>query len=274
MKILVIGGSSFIGKSLIEKAKISNYECYYTTRMKSSKDQYSIYLELSDLQNFKIQPTNKFNSIIYLSWSFEKKFNNPEAYEKLLDILLPHSNQHIFISSYSAHKHALSHYGTQKNRVEKIFLHKNQSVIRPGLVIGRSGLFNKLKKIVSLLPILPVFSDKNSIPLISLDHLTDEVFNCMDTNPSVKNLFIQKKICFPQLIQTISKVLNKKIIIIKIPDFFFLTIAKLFKFGPTYGISENIYGIISNAKAPHTSSLPKYSQEPSKYLADSLNKES
>ncbi|MBM3767694.1 MAG: NAD(P)-dependent oxidoreductase [Acidobacteria bacterium] len=50
----------------------------------------------------------------------------------------------LFIGSLSAHTEARSEYGSTKFMIERLFLDEGFNVIRPGLVAGPGGLFNRL----------------------------------------------------------------------------------------------------------------------------------
>ena len=75
----------------------------------------------------------------------------------------------IFMSSYSARPDAASEYGKLKYALERFFLDRAQSIVRPGLVIGNGGLFGRnMGKILSS-PILPLLDGGiDELPLIGI----------------------------------------------------------------------------------------------------------
>ncbi len=62
----------------------------------------------------------------------------------------------IFISSYSADAQAKSLYGKTKFKIEQLFLEKDGSVVRPGLVVGRGGMFARIRNKILRLPLTPL----------------------------------------------------------------------------------------------------------------------
>lgn len=54
----------------------------------------------------------------------------------------------IFLSSLSAHERAVSHYGRTKLAIEKTLNPQNDLILRPGLTLGRGGLFGNILRAV------------------------------------------------------------------------------------------------------------------------------
>lgn len=166
----------------------------------------------------------------------------------------------IFISSYSASPAALSHYGKSKWELEQLF--KDQIIIRPGLVLGNGGLFERIQSLVKLLPILPlVGKGENPIAVISINCLAltlDEIINLKQKR--IYNLFYEKKSNLKEILQTTAKVMNKKRLIVSVPIFLLyypLLFFQIFKI-PFPITLENLKGYEKNDDYSYTSNLKEF----------------
>jgi nucleoside-diphosphate-sugar epimerase len=79
----------------------------------------------------------------------------------------------IFVSSLAAHEDARSWYGRSKYALEHIVEGGGGSVVRPGLIVGRGGLFARIAEQVRRVPIVPIV-DGGMQPLqtVYIDDLT------------------------------------------------------------------------------------------------------
>jgi nucleoside-diphosphate-sugar epimerase len=78
----------------------------------------------------------------------------------------------LFLSSFSAHEAARSHYGRAKLATEAIFDPAIDLILRPGLVIGRGGLFGAMYGFIARRRCIPlVGSGKQPLQTIAVDDL-------------------------------------------------------------------------------------------------------
>jgi nucleoside-diphosphate-sugar epimerase len=82
----------------------------------------------------------------------------------------------IFLSSYSARPDAAEPYGRIKHALERFFLERNYTVVRPGLVAGPGGLFARNVRQILRSPVMPLVNGgRERLPLVSLDDLLTAV---------------------------------------------------------------------------------------------------
>src|SRR5215468_7113845 len=62
----------------------------------------------------------------------------------------------ILVSSLSARPDAVSEYGRTKLAEEEHFIRNNHTIVRPGTVLGRGGLFGKIAGVMERLPVIPL----------------------------------------------------------------------------------------------------------------------
>jgi nucleoside-diphosphate-sugar epimerase len=79
--------------------------------------------------------------------------------------------QRVLLSSFSAHSDARSAYGRQKHLLEALFTGPGDAIVRPGLVIGNGGLFQRLADDLRTRRIVPLI-DGGPQPLQTV-HIDD-----------------------------------------------------------------------------------------------------
>ena len=62
----------------------------------------------------------------------------------------------ILMSSISARPDAVSEYGRTKLAEEEYFIRNNHTIVRPGTVLGKGGLFGKIAGVMQSFPVLPL----------------------------------------------------------------------------------------------------------------------
>jgi uncharacterized protein YbjT (DUF2867 family) len=75
----------------------------------------------------------------------------------------------IFISSCAASPDAAGEYGAAKFRIENFFLDHGKVIVRPGLVIGRGGLFGRQLRFMTSSPVIPLLdAGRTHIPVVGV----------------------------------------------------------------------------------------------------------
>lgn len=84
---------------------------------------------------------------------------NVEGTKRLLEASRQHGlKRKVFISSVSAHEQALSRYGKHKYLCEQLFDAEADSIVRPALVLGHGGLFQRMSAYLRNKPVIPLIS--------------------------------------------------------------------------------------------------------------------
>jgi NADH dehydrogenase len=113
--------------------------------------------------------------------------------------------QQIFVSSHAARRDAASEYGRVKYEIERLFLDRGHAVLRPGLVVGDGGLYQRQRAALLRTPIVPVLAGGNQpVASISLeDFLAAATCVLEDKRTGAFNLFYEP---MPTYRQFVSKV--------------------------------------------------------------------
>ena len=251
-KVLIVGINGFLGKELAGFLEGSGVEVFGTTHT-SNVSENIFQFKVGDSINSKIL-LNDFSSIVYLSHSAtlesEKLIN---WYKKTFITFQELGARQIYISSYSAHEHAISDYGKSKYQIEKFFLENNEYSISPGLIIGKGGIFNKIARFVDKSPIIvvPVSSKENLIPIVSIDKACSVIFDVIQNNFISKNYNIYSHMVkLEDLIKILIQIKKEKKYLFRINGNFVLYAMKIIE---SIGVklpvsSDNLSGFIANQK--------------------------
>ena len=60
----------------------------------------------------------------------------------------------VFVSSHSSRENSHSEYGATKYEIERYFIDRDQTVVRPGLIVGKGGLFQRNRDRAARYPLL------------------------------------------------------------------------------------------------------------------------
>ena len=258
-KVLIVGINGFLGKELSKFLKNKGIDVFGTTHAANMSNNI-FQLKIGDSINKEIL-LNDFSSVVYLSHSAtieSKKLIN--WYKKIFMTFKSQAVRQIYISSYSAHKQAVSNYGKSKYKIERFFIENNEYSISPGLIIGKGGIFNKIAGFIDKFPIIvaPISSKENQVPIVSIDKVCGVIFDVIQDNFISKNYNIYSHMIkleglIKALIQINSK--NKWI--------FILYVMKIIE---NIGIklpvsSDNLSGFIANQKYSVKSDIVEFGDD-------------
>jgi nucleoside-diphosphate-sugar epimerase len=251
-KVLVVGINGFLGKELSKFLKEKGVIVFGTTHTANISNNI-FQLKIGGSIN-KALLQNNFSSVVYLSHSAtiegEKLI---DWYKKIFMIFKGRAVEQIYISSYSAHKQAVSNYGKSKYKIERFFIENNEYSISPGLIIGKGGVFNKIAGFIDNFPIIvvPVSSKENQVPIVSIDKVCDVIFNVIQGDFISKNYNIYSHMVkLEDLIKTLIQINSKKKYLLRMNGYFILNVIKVIE---SIGIklpisSDSLSGFIANQK--------------------------
>ena len=125
----------------------------------------------------------------------------------------------LFISSYSAISNAQSEYASAKRRLEEFFRSEGQSIVRPGLVVGRGGMFLKMFKLVSKSPIVPLLDGgRNTIPIVWIEDLARAVETLLENGKSGEfNMYSEGPFSLSDVLHAVSQSKGRRTVFVTIP---------------------------------------------------------
>ena len=162
--IVITGANGFIGSAAATYFAALGWQVV-TAGRKPHRNGYT-HLPFNLESNTPLQSRLPQNTDVVLHAAYLTLAQNNRAYElnsagtkALLDAAAASGvKQFIFLSSLSAKADAVSVYGRQKFACEKMVLAQNGCVVRPGLVIGRGGLFAQMHAHIAAGKRIPLFN--------------------------------------------------------------------------------------------------------------------
>jgi NADH dehydrogenase len=125
----------------------------------------------------------------------------------------------ILISSISARPDARSEYGRTKLEEEEYFLSQGHTVVRPGTVLGKGGIFGKMADLMQRLPVVPLLDGGRAhMTVVGIDDVCRAVeIIVKDHKRGPHNLYYEEMPTFGDLLRLLARILGRKILFVPIP---------------------------------------------------------
>jgi NADH dehydrogenase len=245
MKILVIGGTGYIGTSLVKELNRRNHKITCMIRSDTKNKTQNFEYLTADL-NDKKSLTNKlkkFDFIVDLAAVVrtikKRKYKeNVICTNNLVNAMIDQNIKKIvFFSTQKVHLRNKGPYAMSKWNAEKIVRnsHLKWLIVRPNYVysVDKNNDFYRITKLASLFRIAPVIGNgNNKIQPVFREDLAkivaDEIENFNDNK--IIEISGKKTVTITQAVSIITKSLGKKIIILHLPVFMLRPIKNLIPF--------------------------------------------
>jgi nucleoside-diphosphate-sugar epimerase len=266
MRILIIGSSGFIGTNLASIALDHKIEVVTLSR----KSKSSSFLERNYAwmlgQDVPKVALSKIDCAIHLAYDYDGLEGSNLTLKSIQAIARQLEEEGIsrqlFFSSYTSWEGTSSLYGRTKYAIEKAIEHiPGVIIVRPGLVIGKGGLYGRILKWAKILPVIPLpDGGRGIVPVIDIQKLCILTLDLASTDLPLKevNLFELEFKSLRQLVLEAAQP-KRKPWILPIPNrllsmtLFFTDLVRIRL--PVN--ADNLAGFISNQSATHKSSLTK-----------------
>lgn len=245
MQIIITGSNSSVGKLISDFFKTK----YDLLLLSSTVDkENTFYWKMGD--DFPKVDSNIV--IIHLAYDYSNSYDTNVTSLINSILQLDVDAHHIYFSSYSAKYSAKSKYGINKFALEEFFSSYKSTIIRPGLIVSNNGIYNRIYKLATKIPLipLPLFENK-CIPIceehhiiLCLDKLLFQIKHQKDY-PSYINLYHDKYLSLRELFQNQMKITSIYIYFPYVIIYWSLLFFEFFgiKFSVT---SDNFKGFFSN----------------------------
>ena len=265
--ITVFGGTGFIGRNLIAKLAKKGFKIIVPTRNPylhgylqpmGEPGQIEVlkfnFFDFSNLNEFIKSSEIVINCIGVLFEKKNQKFDYVHhLFPKFLTSILDKevTKKFIHISALGANKDSNSLYIRSKFQGEEAVVNnfKNSIILRPSIVFGTNdNFFNLFNKLINLLPIIPLAGAKTKFQPCYVGDVTDAIIKIIEEiNPSqVYELGGPKVYTFKELIETLLISLNKKRLIVGLPDFISRIQAKIMQLFPNPLLTEDQLEILKS----------------------------
>ena len=263
--IAITGANGFIGQQLTRLFSKQGWQVKALVRNPNKsqvdhKNQDSVLDKLPgvtfvqyDLFNpFDPQLLNNCNAIIHAAYVTHTQHPtanqiNQSALKQLVDAAFQNNTHLVYISSFSAHEKATSDYGQSKLACEQFLDPNKHCIIKPGLVIGKSGLAGNIIQQINNRSLFPlVGGGLQPIQTIAVDDLCQILFNCVSKQTLGKYWVASPEVInLKNLYLAIAEANHKSIKFINLPEWPF---ALAFQLAEAFHIplpfsSENLRGL-------------------------------
>ncbi len=252
--IAITGANGYLGNSLVIHFRSKSWKIKALVRNKPAdffEDvTYCNYEMKSPLNEFDFEGVDCVIHAAYVKNEVDKNSDkiNLEATKKLVELCNEKNIKLVYLSSFSAHKEAVSHYGKHKLACEQLFNLQKDVVLKIGFVIGEQGILAEIVKRI-----------KNSsfFPLVGGGQQPLQTICINDFNLSVEkvllgkdligiyNLAHEEVITMEVFYKYIVKLLRAKVSFINVPTSLLLVGCLFFeKLGIKIPVSsENVLGL-------------------------------
>ncbi|MCW1148826.1 NAD-dependent epimerase/dehydratase family protein [Flavobacterium lacisediminis] len=223
--VIITGANGFIGSALVD------YFCNKGMHVKAfvrrlptlpkERVEYCLYSLEKTPNEVYFESVDYFIHCAFVKHDVDKNSDaiNLKGTSLLLKLCRKHNVKMVFISSFSAHSEAMSHYGKNKFECEKIFNLSTDVVIKPGLVLGDCGFASEVISFVKKSNVIPLIGGGKQ-PLQTL-HINDL---CLAIDVIMENAYCglfsiaeTHVLTMKSFYKEIGAILNKKIFFIPVP---------------------------------------------------------
>jgi nucleoside-diphosphate-sugar epimerase len=252
--IIITGANGFIGSYLVDYFLEQNFQI--TALVQEIPEQIIPTLKYQKFDLNDEIPEEPFSDADYLihcayvaaDIDINAMKINIAGTKRLLELARKHNlKKFVFISSFSAHEKAVSAYGKSKFETEKLFDPERDLVLKPGLVVGNGGLFQKIATLIQKSNFVPMIDGgRQMIQTLYVGDLAKAIEKGIKNN--ISGIFPLAEILpgtMKDLYQQICKKKNKNPVLFSIP--FFIANAGI-AFFSLFGIKtpvskENLLGL-------------------------------
>ena len=173
----------------------------------------------------------------------------------------------ILVSSLSARPDAVSEYGRTKLAQEEHFIRNSHTIVRPGTVLGKGGLFGKIAGMMKSLPVLPLLDGGRArMTIIGVHDLCRALEVILQIQEAKQyNLYYEEMPTFDELLRQLGTILNRKVLFVPVPAVLLLLPLSVLRY---LGIRvpldvDNLKGYIANLAPHHPTNLSSVLPQPS-----------
>lgn len=223
MIVLITGASGFIAMHL---AQFFHQKGYIVDGVSSTGISSNLYRQVYTCTLGSSLPlfSEKYDVIIHCAYDHTAtaEYNSQATVLWAENLLSQGNTKQIFLSTIGVVSGNTSMYARSKAETEQWFKNHQMDIIRPGLVVGDGGLFEKIIKKVRFLPIIPLIDGgKQKIKLVGIADLLSFIEHIIIETKSFNiqeyNLFYTSETSLSELLHQLAKFYKRTIVFVSIP---------------------------------------------------------
>jgi NADH dehydrogenase len=247
----ITGANGFIGKAIIQAYLDTEHKVIAYVRQYPIQPIEGVQYILFDLG--KDYPNDFFKPIdilIHLAFNFKPTFIEGEDINTKMANFIQKSKipYLVFISSFAAANPITeSYYGLTKSKLEKIF--SKDLIVRPSLVLGDGGLYNKIQNQLKRLPIVPIFNKgQQTIQTIYIDDLVKSIVILIkNQKKGTYHISHSESIPYKYFMKIVGQSVQKRLLFVPIPIMVLKALIKILAW-ISYPVinKDNLAGILNS----------------------------
>lgn len=238
-RIVISGASGFIGSTLAQSFIALGHEVVGLVRQPENMQENGVKYVQYAFENTEIPDVFQAGDI-FIHCAYSSSTTSADKSIQATNALLQYARrkgvkQCVFLSSIAATSKSGSSYSLEKSTLENAFQTEGDIIVRPGLVIGKGGLFYNTFRFMQRRGILPVFGDgKQIVHYIAIENLVEIIHYLLQQKVTGTFYAVQEKpLSYLDFYTAVGQKTQRKIRIIKLPYWLILfgvnTIGKMVK---------------------------------------------
>jgi nucleoside-diphosphate-sugar epimerase len=125
----------------------------------------------------------------------------------------------VLVSSHSARPDAVSEYGISKYRMERLYLDEEETVVRPGLVLGAGGSFGRRLAAMRKSPVIPlVDGGRDTVPVLAVSDFCEAMVGIVEGRRRGSwNLFNQGEPTMREIVDLVLRIEGRRAWVVPVP---------------------------------------------------------
>jgi nucleoside-diphosphate-sugar epimerase len=221
--VIITGANGFIGRELVTYFHAKGWKVKVFTHApwmgEENVEVVSYHLD-HEAEEKNFEGADALIHCAYVRYDKNKNADqlNIKGTKSLVEVCRRKNVKPVFISSFSAHPAAESHYGKTKLECEKLFDLSKDLIIRPGLVIGKRGLVAEIIGRIKKSTYFPLAGGDKPVQTVAVEDLCSVIETALNNeHVGLFHVAEPRAITLKEFYSEIAAQLNKKLIFIPVP---------------------------------------------------------
>lgn len=265
MRLLILGAAGFIGSHLVREAVAQGHEVVALCRSGGVEGFAGRTVSWALGQAVPVEELDNVDCAVHLAHDFSgdagARLTREATLACVAQLRKAGVQRQLFFSSYSAGRHASSIYGRTKFAIEEGLAECADVItVRPGLVLGDSGLYGRIRKWARRLPLIPLPDGGDGlVPIIAVERLCRETLGlaAVVKLPREANLFEPRLRSLRQLVLDAAAEVGRHPLVLPVPSSLVIAVLRLAAILhlPLPVNADNLRGFLANQQAQHISTI-------------------
>jgi len=234
--LIITGANGYLGSCFVDYFRNLGWEVKaFVHRVPGEKKQGVHYVNYSLENTLSEKEFEGVSAVIHGAYvRYDKNKNadaiNFEGTQRLISFCDQRNIPIAYLSSFSAHKGAISHYGTSKLKCEHLFDTSRHSILKIGFIIGKEGILGEMIQRIEQSRLFPLVGGKQPLQSIGMEDLCEVVYTVVAKE--LTGIFYsthEEVLTMKDFYKAVASRLDKKLTFVPIPMNVFYLACKFFE---------------------------------------------